>query len=141
MASEAATYHQSNFQTAPDRYPPRIGELVQKGLELQATVYVSALRHRHLLMNEMEQALTDADAAIMPAATGPAPADLSHTGDRMFNTLSSFCGLPVISLPVAVSEKRLPLGIQLLGGQQQEDTLLEQAAWCEEKLPFPYRPQ
>lgn len=141
MASEAAAYHRKNYQSASEHYPPRIGELVQKGLELKATDYVSALHHRQALIHDMQQALGDVDAAVMPAATGPAPADLSHTGDRLFNTLSSYCGLPVVSIPVAFSEKWLPLGIQLLGGQRQDDTLLALAAWCEKLLPFAHSPQ
>jgi aspartyl-tRNA(Asn)/glutamyl-tRNA(Gln) amidotransferase subunit A len=54
--------------------------------------------------------------------------------------LSSFCGLPVVSLPVALSQQGLPLGMQLLGGTAGEDDLLAYGSWCEKILPFVHKP-
>jgi aspartyl-tRNA(Asn)/glutamyl-tRNA(Gln) amidotransferase subunit A len=141
MASDAAAFHRPGFITAgSDRYPPRIRELIEEGLQNQAIDYSAARQQRTQLIAAMNAGLNEVDAAIMPAATGPAPAGLDYTGDRLFNILSSFCGLPVVSLPVALSRLGLPLGIQLLGAEQSEDRLLEFAACCETILPFPHRP-
>ena len=140
MASEAASYHKANYLPDPDRYPPIIGSTIAEGLNYSATDYVDALRYRQQAITKMQTALSQFDAAIMPAATGPAPEGLDFTGDRLFNVLSSFCGLPVVSLPISLSSKGLPLSIQLMGHIDGEDTLLAKADWCEQKLPFKHSP-
>jgi Asp-tRNA(Asn)/Glu-tRNA(Gln) amidotransferase A subunit family amidase len=140
MASDAAAFHRENYEAEPGRYPPRIGELIAEGLGNRAIDYSVARQQRTQLMAAMNTALSGIDAAIMPAATGPAPPGLAYTGDRLFNVLSSFCGLPVVSLPVALSQQGLPLGMQLLGGTAGEDDLLAYGSWCEKILPFVHKP-
>jgi Asp-tRNA(Asn)/Glu-tRNA(Gln) amidotransferase A subunit family amidase len=141
MASDAAAFHRANYESDPQRYPPRIGELIAEGLRNRAIDYSVARQQRTWLRAAMNAALASVDAAIMPAATGPAPYGLGYTGDRLFNVLSSFCGLPVLSLPVALSQQGLPLGIQLLGPAADEDRLLAIGSWCEKTLPFVHQPR
>lgn len=136
MASEAAAFHRPTFLPDPSRYPPQISELVNEGLGTEATTYIDARRHRETLIGEMQKALGDVDGAIMPAATGVAPKGLAHTGSRVFNVLSSYCGLPVVSLPAALSGDGLPLGVQIHGAAGHEDRLLRTAGWIENLLPF-----
>ena len=82
----------------------------------------------------MTAALGSVDAALMPTTTSPAPADLSTTGDPVFQVPWTSAGLPSITLPSGLSESGLPLGIQLASQPFSEGSLLAAARWCESVL-------
>jgi Asp-tRNA(Asn)/Glu-tRNA(Gln) amidotransferase A subunit family amidase len=140
MASECATVHRAAFQADARPFPPKVSATIREGLAMQATDYIAALRHRLRLIGQMATALADVDAAIYPAAPGPAPASLESTGNAGFNTLSSLCGLPVVAFPVALSGAGVPMGLQVMGRDGGEDDLLGVAAWCESVADFSARP-
>jgi aspartyl-tRNA(Asn)/glutamyl-tRNA(Gln) amidotransferase subunit A len=139
MKAEAAAWHQSNFRAHRQSYPEGIAQLVQEGLELRATGYVQALRHRSAFIVALRSALADEDFALMPAAPGPAPHP-STTGSARFTLPWSFAGFPSIALPAGLSGQRMPLGVQLAAGPDQEDALLSMAGWVEGRLEFDHSP-
>jgi len=72
----------------------------------------------------------DYDAIITPASTGEAPLISSgHTGDPAFCTLWTLAGLPCITLPLMAGSNNLPIGIQLVGGYEEDNRLLRTANW------------
>jgi Asp-tRNA(Asn)/Glu-tRNA(Gln) amidotransferase A subunit family amidase len=78
------------------------------------------------------------DGVITLSATGAAPLGLQSTGDPIFAVPGSLLGVPAISLPVLGAED-LPLGLQVMGFEQQDAALFGLAAWLrdlfEESLP------
>lgn len=68
------------------------------------------------------------------AAPGPAPRDLTTTGDPPFSALASFTGLPAITIPSGLNAAGMPLAVQLLGPAFADDRLLAVARWCEATL-------
>ena len=74
-----------------------------------------------------------ADAAITLSATGAAPAGLDSTGNPIFAVAGSMLGIPAISLPV-LSDEDLPLGLQLMGFEQEDAVLIGIAAWVGDLL-------
>jgi Asp-tRNA(Asn)/Glu-tRNA(Gln) amidotransferase A subunit family amidase len=72
-----------------------------------------------------------ADGAITLSATGAAPVGLQSTGDPIFAVPGSLLGVPAISLPVLRAEN-LPLGLQVMGFEQQDAALFSVAAWLRE---------
>jgi Asp-tRNA(Asn)/Glu-tRNA(Gln) amidotransferase A subunit family amidase len=68
------------------------------------------------------------DGAITLSATGAAPVGLRSTGDPVFAAPGSLLGVPTISLPVLRAED-LPLGLQVLGFEQQDASLFSVGAW------------
>ena len=72
-----------------------------------------------------------ADGVITLSATGAAPVGLHSTGDPIFAVPGSLLGVPAISLPVLRAED-LPLGLQLLGFEQQDAALFSVAVWLRE---------
>ncbi|MBP2328557.1 amidase [Kibdelosporangium banguiense] len=59
------------------------------------------------------------------------------TGYAGFTPLSNIVGAPAISLPMAVSEEGLPIGVQLAAAHGDERTLLETAFAIEQTHPWP----
>jgi Asp-tRNA(Asn)/Glu-tRNA(Gln) amidotransferase A subunit family amidase len=74
------------------------------------------------------------DAILTPAATGAAPKGLSSTGDPVFCTLWTLCGMPAISLPLLQAANGLPLGVQLVGPRHGDGRLLRTARWLAAKV-------
>jgi aspartyl-tRNA(Asn)/glutamyl-tRNA(Gln) amidotransferase subunit A len=139
MKADAAFWHQANFLAHRSAYPAGIAQLVEEGLLLRGIDYVQALRHRSAFTASLRSALAEVDFALMPAAPGPAP-EPGTTGSARFNSPWSFAGFPAISVPAGLSRRRLPLGVQLVAGPDQEDALLNLAGWVEGQLAFDRRP-
>jgi len=69
-----------------------------------------------------------------PSTPTPALADLTNTGDTLFQGPWTACGLPTITLPTGLAASGLPLGIQLATDSFDESGLLRHAHWCERQL-------
>jgi aspartyl-tRNA(Asn)/glutamyl-tRNA(Gln) amidotransferase subunit A len=136
LSAEAALFNAQAYRLYPEKFPPKLAKLVEDGLAQPAVSYVAARRQRLLLQEEMGNLLAGVDGAMMPPALGPAPADLSQTGSAAFNAPWSLCGVPAISLPVRLASNGLPLGVQWIGQEDQEDKLLSHAAWLESLINF-----
>jgi len=76
----------------------------------------------------------DFDAILAPAALAEAPAHGDGTGDPVCATIWTFAGLPCLSLPWLEGPAGLPLGVQLIGGAEEDDRLLRTARWLEGRL-------
>jgi Asp-tRNA(Asn)/Glu-tRNA(Gln) amidotransferase A subunit family amidase len=65
------------------------------------------------------------DAVLTPSADGPPPAGLQFTGDPRFSRVWTLIGAPCLSLPLAWTTDRLPVGVQLVGAPGSDDLVLE----------------
>ena len=131
---EAAAFHKENFMERPDDYGPRIRASIEAGMETSAVRYAQAQRMRDGFRADIVSTLRGVDAALMPATPGPAPRDLSTTGDPAFQSPWTLAGLPAIVIPSGLSESGLPLAVQLAGLPFQEGRMLGTARWCEDVL-------
>ena len=72
----------------------------------------------------------DFDAIITPSAPGEAPLfSAGNTGNPIFSTVWTLCGLPCLNMPVLMSENDMPIGVQLVGGREEDDRLLRMGSW------------
>ena len=131
---EAAAFHEENFMARPDDYGPRIRASIEAGMRVSAVRYAQAMRARGGFRADMVAALRGVDVALTPATPGPAPKDLSTTGDPAFQSPWTSAGLPAIVIPSGMSESGLPLAAQLAGLPLQEGRMLGAARWCEDVL-------
>jgi Asp-tRNA(Asn)/Glu-tRNA(Gln) amidotransferase A subunit family amidase len=95
--------------------------------------------HRRVRIREIYAQLGGlTDGVVTMSATGAAPLGLQSTGDPIFAVPGSLLGVPAISLPVLRAED-LPLGLQVMGFEQQDAALFHVAAWLrdlfEDSLP------
>jgi aspartyl-tRNA(Asn)/glutamyl-tRNA(Gln) amidotransferase subunit A len=134
MFSEMGALHQRTLERHPDAYGPRLRAAVEVGQIVPAGALLHARRLRHRLANLLDDFLAQADAAILPTASGPAP-DRSTTGDRRFQAVWTLLGTPAISLPSGLTRDGLPLALQLVTRFGHDRRLLHVAAWCERILP------
>jgi Asp-tRNA(Asn)/Glu-tRNA(Gln) amidotransferase A subunit family amidase len=94
-------------------------------------VYAKALDHAIRFRQEALAVLTTCDVLAMPSTHGPAPS-METTGDPRWQNVWSFARLPAVTVPCGFAALNLPLGLQLVGGD--DFALLHVAAQCEEAL-------
>ena len=141
LEAEAAAYHEPWFGKHADQYGSEMRSLIEAGLRVPATAYVSANRARLAFREAVMPLLAAHDALLSPTAPSTAPEGLAFTGDASLCAPWSSAGVPSISLPSAVSAAGLPLAVQLVQAAGAEARLLGVAAWCERVLgPMPTPP-
>ena len=135
MNVECASYHEEQFRTHADDYSLNLRERIEMGLLTPATHYIQAQRFRRLFRREMDSLAQQWDVLLTPTTPTAAPRDLTTTGDPVFQSPWTSCGLPTITIPSGLSPSTgLPLGVQLAASSFSEGRLLAVARWCEEVL-------
>ncbi|SAH82204.1 amidase [Bordetella ansorpii] len=70
------------------------------------------------------------DVVLTPSSPGEAPEGLASSGNPVFNAMWTLLNVPCVGIPVGVSARALPLGIQLVGPRYCDSQLLEIALAC-----------
>jgi aspartyl-tRNA(Asn)/glutamyl-tRNA(Gln) amidotransferase subunit A len=105
--------------------------------------YKKAQGVRGLIIEDFRKAFEEVDVLLTPTA----PTAAFKAGEQMddpvtmylndvFTVPASLAGLPGLSLPAGLNRDGLPLGLQLLAGSFQEETLFKVARALEEALGF-----
>ncbi len=103
--------------------------------------YGKAQRVRRLIKRDFDDAFQNVDAIITPTAPTTAFKIGEKTSDPIqmylsdiFTVSANLAGIPAVSLPVGRDSASLPIGLQLLGRQFEEDTILTLAHYIEQSL-------
>jgi len=143
---DAAAYHAATLEREPEKYTPNVRLRLEMARYLLAEDYVRALAGRETLRREMDAALTQHDALILPTLPIPAPPIGSATVDvagrpeavraMMLRLTQPFnvTGHPALSMPCGTTGSGLPVGMQLVGGRMQTDALLRVGLACEPSI-------
>jgi aspartyl-tRNA(Asn)/glutamyl-tRNA(Gln) amidotransferase subunit A len=146
VLSDAAAYHAKTLETMPERYCPAVRLRLEMGRYILAEDYVRALAGRSVLTREVDAALVQHDALVLPALPIPAPpigaptVDISGKPEPVRNVmlrltqLFDVTGHPAISIPSEPTKAGLPVGFQLVGGRHQTDALIRVALACEKHI-------
>ena len=134
MAVEAAAFHRPMYERQSQDYQPMLREMLRRGLETDGQTYSRALERRQQFTAEMQALTEKADVLLTPSTPTPALADITNTGNTMFQGPWTSCGLPVITIPSGLAASGLPFGIQLAAAPFSEPKLLAAARWCEDVL-------
>ena len=136
MAVEAAEYHRRQFAAHRESYGPKITTLLDEGLTITGVDYAAALAWQRRYRRRVAPLLDGVDALVMPSTDTTAPATLETTGTPKFQAPWSCAGLPVVSIPSGLAPDAMPVGLQLVGRNHREASLLRVAQWCERQLAF-----
>jgi len=98
--------------------------------------YPAALATMERAQRYFSELFHDYDAVIAPAASGEAPAPRSEgeKGDRVFSSIWTLCGLPVLCVPLLEGESGMPIGVQVIGDPGRDDRLLRTTRWMLERI-------
>ena len=134
MACEAAAFHQPMYETRSEEYRPLLRAMLRRGLDTDAATYSQALERRLRFITDMHLLAEQADVLLTPSTPTPALADLTNTGNTMFQGPWTSSGLPTITIPSGLAESGLPMGLQIIAAPFREERLLAAARWCERVL-------
>jgi Asp-tRNA(Asn)/Glu-tRNA(Gln) amidotransferase A subunit family amidase len=113
-----------------DTLSPQVSELFAHGATISDQAYHEAIELRNGAISYFGSLFNDFDAIITPSAPGEAPLfSEGSTGNPIFSTIWTLCGLPCLNMPVLMSENDMPIGVQLVGGPEEDDKLLRIGSW------------
>jgi Asp-tRNA(Asn)/Glu-tRNA(Gln) amidotransferase A subunit family amidase len=134
MEADIAANYQAEYERGADKLSAALREQIERGRSVKAVDYLQALARIPMVTEALDEIFDRYDAILTPAVAGAAPHGLDSTGDPMFCTLWTFCGMPAISLPLLQAGNGLPVGIQLVGRLGDDARLLRTARWLVESV-------
>jgi len=131
MSHDAAIVHKEWFQKYEMLYSSKFSDLIKRGQKITSPQLHAALNARDRFRDQIAQAMIDnnIDLWLCPPTIGPAPKGLDATGDPVMCLPWSQIGFPAINTPTTKNEDNLPMGLQLVGKWNADESLL---AWAEE---------
>jgi len=130
MEAEMAANLEREWGKGRDHLSDQLRAQLERGRNVRAIDYQRALSRIAPIHESFVELFEQRYEAILtPAASGAAPEGLSSTGDPVFCTLWTLCGMPAISLPLLQGANGLPLGVQLVGPRHGDARLLRTARW------------
>jgi aspartyl-tRNA(Asn)/glutamyl-tRNA(Gln) amidotransferase subunit A len=126
VLSEAALWHAPILERRAALYTPRVRDRLADGVDVTALDYLRAQQERDVLRLEVEEALAEVDALILPTLPIVTPRLGQQTvrlGDRdepvrtlmlRLTQLFNLTGHPALSLPCSETSGGLPVGLQVV---------------------------
>ncbi len=134
QAYELCQHLDKQFTAHWDKLSETLQSAVERGRKISRSQYDEAIEILSSASEYFELFFKDYDAIIAPSAAGEAPKFEDGTGDPVFCTIWTLCGLPAVNLPLLVGENDLPVGVQLIGTAEEDDRLLRTANWVLQEL-------
>lgn len=121
------------------RFPGLLSESLRKdkleaGSKIDYATWVAARKLGETGRAAVDALFSDIDVILTAPAKGEAPPGLERTGDATFNLLWTYLWMPCVTLPMTKGPTGLPVGIQLVGRQHEDASLLDIAAWARSVL-------
>ncbi|HKY07050.1 MAG TPA: amidase, partial [Candidatus Binatia bacterium] len=135
MAAEMAHNLEREWTNNRNLLSEQLCAQIERGRAVSAVDYQNALSR----IEPMHQTFVELfeqryNAILTPCAPGAAPKGLASTGDPVFCTLWTLCGMPAISLPLLQSASALPIGVQVVGPRHGDARLLRTARWLAARM-------
>ncbi len=134
MEADLARSFADEYQRGKAQLSDVLREMIERGQQVSEDDYHQALAQMDGYYAFLDEVFEDYDAILTPATPGPAPAGIDATGSPVMNTIWTFCGTPVINLPILQSPDGLPMGVQIVGARNDDARLFRSARWLLELL-------
>ena len=132
--SDMAKSFSVDYQKFKNLLSDQIVEAIERGQKYKATEYNEACLKINEVTAYFDEFFHHYDAILTPSACGEAPKDLKTTGNPLFCTIWTYCGMPSISLPLLQGKNKLPIGVQLVSSLYDDERLFRNAAWLTGKI-------
>ena len=137
MLPEASYLHREWLATRAGDYTDAVRTRLQEGTRTPAVAYIDALRMRERLREQIRVMQRDIDLFVLPTSPMTAPAftepaaaaaGIDELRRRMRRTAPfNLLGQPALSLPCGFSAAGLPIGLQIVGRDFEDDMVLRAA--------------
>jgi aspartyl-tRNA(Asn)/glutamyl-tRNA(Gln) amidotransferase subunit A len=136
ITAESMAYHEPYLKTRASEYGADVRARLLTGQFVLATQYLKAQRARQVLRADVDGVLRSVDALLTPTTPIPAPRtdEREATVDGVTDDVRAWLtrctrpinltGHPALSVPCGLTAGGLPIGLQLVGRQFDEATLL-----------------
>jgi Asp-tRNA(Asn)/Glu-tRNA(Gln) amidotransferase A subunit family amidase len=129
MNAESAASMGWELLTAKERLSDVLRERLEWGLAQPEAMLDSARAIFAQLQLCFPDVMDDLDILVTPSAPGEAPEGLGATGDPAFNAYWSALHLPCVTVPAGEGPNGMPLGIQIVGREGDDRSVLAWAQW------------
>ncbi len=138
QTAESYAYHAKFASRSPELYQPETLRRIRKGEDISAAEVEQRRRELKQIRSEIHKIFEGVDALVTPTTPVPAGAidelkkdpDLLRPHELLLlrNTRPvNVWGLPAISVPCGFTTAGLPIGLQIIGPQWRENTVLQVA--------------
>ena len=134
MESDMARSFSEEYKKSKNKLSDKIVEAIERGMKYSSVEYNEAFSKIEVANTYFKQFFHDYDAILTPSANGEAPKGLESTGDPIFSTIWTYCGMPSISLPLLQGKNNLPVGVQLVSSLYDDERLFRNASWLTSKI-------
>ena len=134
MEADLARSFRREYESGKEKLSTTLCEMIERGRQCLAVDYNHAVQQIPALNTALDEILLEYDAIITPATTGEAPAGLESTGNPIFCTPWSLCGVPSVSVPLLQGSSNMPIGVQLISAKNDDARLLRTANWLAQSV-------
>jgi aspartyl-tRNA(Asn)/glutamyl-tRNA(Gln) amidotransferase subunit A len=138
QTTEAYAYHAESASRSPELYQPETLRRIRRGEDISAAEVEQSRRELKHIRSEVHKIFEGVDVLVTPTTPVPAAAinelkqdpELLRPHELLLlrNTRPvNVWGLPAISVPCGFTTAGLPIGLQIIGPQWREDTVLKLA--------------
>lgn len=133
IAREFAETHRELVERYRELYTESSLSLIEEGRRVSDEELREARVGRARVRGLLDERLLAKGAAawLSPATVGEAPRGIGSTGNPVMNLPWTYAGVPTVATPAGSGRRGLPLGLQIAGAFDGEESLLEVAAALE----------
>jgi len=134
-AADFAMVHEEWFENYKNLYRPGTKNLISDGKKVTIGELSEARNGRRKFREKIEKLRSEngIDVWMCPSATSTAP-EGTATGSPLMNLPWTYSGLPTISVPSGLSEKKLPIGLQFAGTFWGDEELISRVMMIEKDI-------
>lgn len=138
--AEAGYVHKEKIARHLEKYGEDVKAVMESSSSIRAIDYISALRRKELITADFNRLFNEIDMIVtptlpaLPKPIGEEVVQISGEPEHLFNCLIRYTsyfnltGHPAISIPAGLTDEKLPVGVQFVGGRLSEQRLISAAA-------------
>ncbi len=134
--AELYKIHSDWFTKYKELYRPISRKTIEAGKNISANTLVALLKKARKDQQALQKLMLEKgiDVWIAPVAPDLPPFGIASTGDFRMNSIWSYTGLPVITIPTGVNGNNLPYSMQIVGRFGEDEKLLQISKFIKKRL-------